>query len=836
MRDQEFPAERASQSEESHLRLAQATAETPAQAVATAPEAPDLCIITAEDATLSFSVGAADRDHVSTTQPQSGQVEVGSDGTLTLTADQPGLQSFAYAVQDDQGGSETGNATVFVNPTEDALRPPVMSQVAMADLPAVARACASGLALDATTLSGPLIQLQDPLPGQRFQIAAEPGQRIELQSRDFVGATYLVVDGGLLVVTPDGNMAFVADFVRVAESDDPLTLSLYEGPAVPGNVLLTSLQPIAEPAAGAPPIGQIEPPAAGPEHGGGAGFSPYDPGAIGNGPDAIGPLGPTALVYQAPEPTPETQVTGADDDQGHRGPTVIVGPGGTVPVGQVTVSPEFTSGTTFPPLVEQQAINNAQINGVDQGNLTLGPAADATIVFNSEVARFQNSLGVYRIAQDGTITDPRMVFVQVDQTAPGKTVALSSLYDDLAEGDQFALFLVSDGWRLNGDLLNQDLTFLSNGQPATIDDQAPQLFADVNEVLTPIEGNIAHSASVSGPPLNPLNSSGETQTASGLLPDVVGLTVGFEDLVLTTGDRDFNDTVFLVNLTPELTLNFGYVPAVAPTLEIQDNDSGILSAARVAVVMGSGSDTLQITSSLAGTNVTAVQDGSNGVVELRGNAPTAVYESILQSIQLQAAGGVGERQIRVEVTDDQGATSEPAFVRLDYTLSSLIVGTNGPDTLEGNDQQNPIIGLGGDDELFGRALRDLLDGGEGDDTLHGGSGNDLLFGGPGIDNLYGNEGADRFFLLSIPDRGDQLLDFNALDDDVLDLSALFDGRADGANIDSFLQFNQSGNDIRVSADIDGPAAGFDFVQVVTLVDPTGVTTVQEAVDSGAVAV
>ena len=41
--------------------------------------------------------------------------------------------------------------------------------------------------------------------------------------------------------------------------------------------------------------------AAGQAHGGGAGFSPYDPGDIGSGPDALGPLAPTALDFGAPE-------------------------------------------------------------------------------------------------------------------------------------------------------------------------------------------------------------------------------------------------------------------------------------------------------------------------------------------------------------------------------------------------------------------------------------------------------------------------------------------------------------------------------------------------------
>jgi Ca2+-binding RTX toxin-like protein len=278
---------------------------------------------------------------------------------------------------------------------------------------------------------------------------------------------------------------------------------------------------------------------------------------------------------------------------------------------------------------------------------------------------------------------------------------------------------------------------------------------------------------------------------------------------------------------------------VAPDLQIADPDGGSLSRATVEIVSGnSGVDALTITQSLAGTGITPVEDGSAGRVVLEGNAPIATYETILQSIVLEAGGILGERAISIQVEDDQGAASAPVVTRIDFNTTSLVLGGNGDDAaLQGTAGSDPISGRGGDDQLFGLAGDDLLDGGEGNDFLDGGPGRDLLFGGPGNDTLTGGADADRFFLLSLPDRGDQLLDFNATEGDVLDLSALFDGQANAGNINDFLQFNPSGvNDIQVSADIDGASTGFDFLQVVTLVDPTGVTTVQEAVNNGSVAV
>jgi hypothetical protein len=848
MRDAQSAAEELDngQSDASPAIVAQADAPPAAEPANTPPEAQNLCIVTAEDATLSFSVVAEDADgdplSVTASQPQSGRTEVGPDGTVTFVADEPGLQTFQYAVQDGRGGSDSADATVFVNPLEDALIPPVMSRVAPADLPALAQACATAIALETTPLSGPEIQIQDPTPGQRFQIQAEPGQQIQLQSRDFVDATYLVVDGGLLIVTPDGNMAYVADFVSNAEGDNPLTLSVYEGPAVPADQLLGSLQPIA-----ATDVGQLARPAAGPEHGGGAGFGPYDPGDIGTGPDLLGPLLPTALALGTPPVLLDTGVTG-DDNQP---PTVTLGGSQIVPVGEVTVTPEFTSGRQLPQRSEGQALDDP--NGIDQGNFTLGPSADARITFINEVAEFENTLGVYLIAAGGTIHSPKIVFPRIEHAdddasqpvprpgggplQPGDSVLLSELYDsgELQEGQQFGLFLIADGWDLNGNRLlgNPELEFrAADGQPL-------QLVSIVDGDAVPIEGNILHS-------VNALNQDGTPQTISGLEPSVIGLTAAFDDEVLSSADsdRDLNDATIQVDLLPTQELNFAFVPTVAPDLEVSDADSANLSRATVEIVSGnSGVDRLVITESLDGTGITALEDGSAGRVVLEGDASVAVYETILRSVTLQAGGTLGERVVSVQVFDDEGDPSAPAQATFDFSAVGQVIGTaGGDDPLEGTAGSDRISGRGGDDRLSGGDGIDLLDGGEGNDILDGGPGSDLLFGGPGNDEMTGGEGADRFFQLSLPDRGDQILDFNADEGDVLNLSALFsDDDVNVGNVDQFLQFEPSGgDDIEVSADVDGPAAGFDFAQLVTLVEPVGVSAApnaeQQAVNNGAVAV
>jgi Ca2+-binding RTX toxin-like protein len=60
-------------------------------------------------------------------------------------------------------------------------------------------------------------------------------------------------------------------------------------------------------------------------------------------------------------------------------------------------------------------------------------------------------------------------------------------------------------------------------------------------------------------------------------------------------------------------------------------------------------------------------------------------------------------------------------------------------TDDGDDQ---LFGEGGDDTLYGRDGDDTLDGGEGDDTLYGSGGKDVLTGGLGADYLSGGDGDD----------------------------------------------------------------------------------------------
>jgi Ca2+-binding RTX toxin-like protein len=111
------------------------------------------------------------------------------------------------------------------------------------------------------------------------------------------------------------------------------------------------------------------------------------------------------------------------------------------------------------------------------------------------------------------------------------------------------------------------------------------------------------------------------------------------------------------------------------------------------------------------------------------------------------------------------------------------VGTNGPDTLSGDNAQNVIYGLNGNDELAGRRAADELYAGKGFDTVLGGKGADYLNGGKGEDDLFGEVGDD--FLDSADGQvdsvscgdGDDTVHADALDNVDADCETVFNAES-----------------------------------------------------------
>ena len=69
----------------------------------------------------------------------------------------------------------------------------------------------------------------------------------------------------------------------------------------------------------------------------------------------------------------------------------------------------------------------------------------------------------------------------------------------------------------------------------------------------------------------------------------------------------------------------------------------------------------------------------------------------------------------------------------------VVIGSDGDDTISGDEAANLLAGMRGDDEITGGGGDDTLWGGRGDDTLHGGAGLNRLTGGPGLDRFVFDE-------------------------------------------------------------------------------------------------
>lgn len=130
-------------------------------------------------------------------------------------------------------------------------------------------------------------------------------------------------------------------------------------------------------------------------------------------------------------------------------------------------------------------------------------------------------------------------------------------------------------------------------------------------------------------------------------------------------------------------------------------------------------------------------------------------------------GGVSKRAsgVRIDGDADCSVTHEPKMcgglqVTVDLTagpysgtsMDDVILGTSGPETIDGRDGDDTICAMGGADFITGGNGDDVIFAGNGDDEVYGNSGkdrirgqngDDIIYGGPGNDNLNGNNGDDQ---------------------------------------------------------------------------------------------
>lgn len=522
---------------------------------------------------------------------------------------------------------------------------------------------------------------------------------------------------------------------------------------------------------------------------------------------------------------------------------------------------KLATGSLLPTFHEGQALDTDGVLGIDPANLRLDVAREVTIVFQGEVSKFQNTLGVYEINTAGEITGVRIVFPQVngsiyDPTHPqlqdgrGPLVEGESSYSlgTVPAGTQLGFFLIQKGATLDASLLQQDGIYefrnAVTGEPAKIGDQSPPVLVHVanDGTQTVVHGLIFHTTdSDATTPENSLNPDGITHAVSGLTGDLGGLVISFEDQVKTNRyfDGDYNDNTFEVR--------FGSAYAEHPSGtnvgtdgRITDTDSVDMSAATVRIVSGlQAGDGLAVLgqadrngdgvidgTSISYTQVSATEIHFSGL-DLKANYETAL--NYVRYLNDSGTVGAGLREIALTVSDDKGLTSNPAIVQV-ALADTILRGTDQANTIHGSDQGDVISGRDGNDVLIGGAGNDLIDGGAGNDTIEGGTGDDYLNGGPGSDMLTGGSGADTFRIGALTERVDTILDFNVNEGDRLDMADLLQNSGfDPNQYGKWLQFEvtqvdgQGGaNDVKVLVDLDGPSGtGYQPTLVAQLVNPVG---------------
>jgi serralysin len=176
------------------------------------------------------------------------------------------------------------------------------------------------------------------------------------------------------------------------------------------------------------------------------------------------------------------------------------------------------------------------INGIANEPFMTG---DGTVRFSTTLenasSAFANSLGVYRVAADGTIFDVDVVFANTLDVA-ARTVDLGTPADSVKLG----FFLIQNGFGAYGNLPD-NLSFVSagTGNPANLNDGTPLtlMSATLGALSTTA---VFHS-------FQTLNGSDAIQVLSGVAPGGKDLLVAFEDLPTETGDNDFQDVVIRIH-------------------------------------------------------------------------------------------------------------------------------------------------------------------------------------------------------------------------------------------------------------------------------------------------
>ena len=495
-----------------------------------------------------------------------------------------------------------------------------------------------------------------------------------------------------------------------------------------------------------------------------------------------------------------------DDLVGTGRSEVLSGAGGDDRIRALSGDDEVFGGTGNDELYGQGGNDIMYGNGkpayVDMNNLVITESTTAKVTFVDEGAGFRNSLGVYEIHPDGSISNVRILFPNSSKQGSGGDLipGVSSVEFEIEAGTQVGFFIVSNGYGkgyVNRQALSDENGQFelrnADGEPGTMQDRSLQLWHidPVTGAETPIQSqygmDLFHSNA------DPDNDYRPNPDA---FPHVVGrastvsgeLLIGLEDLY-GGGDKDYDDNIVrleigqtnTVALLPESTGNGGLKPDDDDIYGGDGNDTLYGISGNDSLYGGRGNDALNGNSGddvLYGNEGDDILHGNSGLDFLFGGAGRDTLHGNSGNDNLEGGGdndvlhgGSGDDSLYGGSGDDELNGGSGA---------DILRGGSGSDTLNGNSGDDTLFGDSGADTLNGHSGDDSIDGGDGIDRLIGGGGDDNLSGGANNDRIYG--GSDNDFLAG--DSGNDYLTGGS-GDDTLNGGLGNDKLIGGSGIDTF---------------------------------------------------
>ncbi|MFM2423192.1 MAG: hypothetical protein RL291_1722, partial [Pseudomonadota bacterium] len=433
---------------------------------------------------------------------------------------------------------------------------------------------------------------------------------------------------------------------------------------------------------------------------------------------------------------------------------------------------------------------------VDMNNMKIAEDTTARITFGNEEAGFKNTLGMYKIAADGTITGVDILFANASlKGSGGDLIGGKSFVDvDLKAGDRVGFFVAPNAFSMKGMdklLADEKGSFKmvdAKGNPATINGGEVFLVhvaANGKEtvITTQYGKSIFHSVDGASGGLN----GDKFNHVKGMVDSETGkIKVGFEDL-WKGGDKDFDDSVFTVDLGVTNALLLGkQTPAGS---KHSDNDTIAGGDGNDQIFGMAGNDRLS-----GGTGDDKMW-GNSGNDALNGDAGNdrlfgGKGDDVLDGGEGNDAidGGSGNDLIKFSAGADQikgGSGSDT----LSFAGSTSGVEANLQKhfATDGETGKSEVWGV---ENLVGSAFDDKLSGDKRDNIIDGGAGDDVLRGMGGADTLFLGEGDDRvvFFAKDVVGQDGKSLGVDTVYGfgvgDVLDLRNVAGGDASAISLKS----------------------------------------------------